>query len=165
MRADGDPVVLSIKNNIMENDLIVRNTIQINAPVAKVWEALTKPEWTKQYMYNCEVQSDWKVGSPVIWKMTHEGKPFVPVKGKVVKIEPGHLLVYTVIDPNVGMEDIPANYLNVKYELHDMGGATLLEVTQDGYEGAANGEKRYQEAVEAGGWDSILAKIKELLEG
>ncbi len=156
---------MGIKNNIMENNLVVRNTIQINAPVAKVWEALTKPEWTKQYMYNCEVQSDWKQGSPVIWKMMHEGKPFIPVKGNVIKIQPGHLLLYTVFDPNVGMEDIPANYLNVQYELIDRAGSTLLEVTQDGYEGAANGEKRYQEAVDAGGWDSILAKIKELLEG
>ncbi len=149
----------------MENSLIVRNTVQIKAPVAKVWEALTRPEWTKQYMYNCEVESDWKEGSPVIWKMEHEGKKLIPVKGMVVKSEPKHLLIYTVIDPNAGMEDIPANYLNVRYELHEMGDETLLEVTQDGYEGAANGEKRYQEAVEAGGWDSILAKIKELLEG
>jgi uncharacterized protein YndB with AHSA1/START domain len=149
----------------MENNLVVRNTIQIEAPVAKVWEVLTKPEWTKQYMYDCEVESDWKPGSPVIWKMMHEGKQFIPVKGNVVKIQPGHLLLYTVFDPNAGMEDIPANYLNVQYELIDRAGSTLLEVTQDGYEGAANGEKRYQEAVDAGGWDSILAKIKELLEG
>ena len=149
----------------MEKTMIVRNTVSIKAPVAKVWEALTHSEWTKQYMYNCTVESDWKVGSPVVWKMEHEGKEFIPVKGKVVSIEPEHLLVYTVIDPNVGMEDIPANYLNVQYELIPMGEETLLEVTQDGYEHAANGEKRYEEAVEAGGWDSILAKIKELLEG
>ena len=149
----------------MENKLIVRNTVQIKAPAAKIWAALTQPEWTKQYMYSCEVESDWKPDSPVIWKMEHEGKKIIPVKGKVVKIEPGHLLIYTVIDPNAGMEDIPANYLNVQYELIPMGEETLLEVTQSGYEHAANGEKRYQEAQEAGGWDSILAKIKELLEG
>jgi uncharacterized protein YndB with AHSA1/START domain len=153
------------KNIVMENKMIVRNTVPIKAPVAKVWEALTRAEWTKQYMYNCEVDSDWKPGSPVIWKMMHEGKEFIPVKGKVVTIEPGRRLVYTVIDPNAGMEDIPANYLQVQYELIDMGEETLLEVTQDGYEHAANGEKRYQEAVEGGGWASILARIKELLEG
>lgn len=149
----------------MENIMVVRNTVQIKAPVAKVWEALTRPEWTRQYMYNCEVDSDWKPGSPVLWKMMYEGTTIIPVKGKVVTIEPEHLLVYTVIDPNAGMEDIPANYLNVRYELIKMGDETLLEVTQDGYEHAANGEKRYEEAQEAGGWESILAKIKELLEG
>jgi len=149
----------------MSDNLSIRNTIQIAAPAAKVWEALTSPEWTRQYMYSCEVESDWKEGSPVIWKMAHEGKRIIPVKGIVLKIDPGHLLVYTVIDPNAGMEDIPANYLNVTYELIPMGDQTLLEVTQDGYEHAANGEKRYQDALEGGGWDSILAKIKELLEG
>lgn len=149
----------------MSDNLIIRNTIQIAAPAAKVWEALTSPEWTRQYMYSCEVESDWKEGSPVIWKMEHEGKRIIPVKGIVLKIQPEHLLVYTVIDPNAGMEDIPANYLNVTYELIPMGEETLLEVTQDGYEHAANGEKRYQDALDGGGWDSILAKIKELLEG
>src|ERR1700737_3517823 len=105
----------------MENTMIVRNTVQIKAPVAKVWEALTKSKWTQQYMFGCEVESDWKEGSPVIWKMMHEGKKIIPVKGKVIKIEPGRLLIYSVIDPNVGMEDIPANYLHVQYELIPMG--------------------------------------------
>lgn len=148
----------------MSKELKVVSTILIQAPIQKVWEAMTESEYTRKYMFNCSVETDWKPGSPVVWKMQHEGQEFIPVTGTLLAIDPGHSLTYTVIDPNVGMEDIPANYLHVTYELSEEGGATRLTVTQDGYERAANGEKRYQEAVDAGGWDSILAVIKELLE-
>jgi uncharacterized protein YndB with AHSA1/START domain len=157
----------------MEKEMIVRNSIRIEAPMGKVWDSLTQPEWTKQYMYNCEVVSDWKPGSAVIWRMDYEGKEFVPVTGRVLKIIPGQFLQYTVFDPNAAMEDIPANHLHVTYELSEeenegadgeKGKTTLLNVTQEGYERAANGEQRYEEATSSGGWDSILCKIKSLLE-
>ena len=31
----------------------------------KLWEALTSVEFTRRYWFNTEVQSDWKVGSPI----------------------------------------------------------------------------------------------------
>ena len=148
----------------MPQEMKIENTIRINAPMEKVWEALTEPEWTKKYMFNCAVESDWKPGSPVLWKMQHEGKEIIPVKGNVEEIIPGRLLKYSVIDPGMGIPDIPENYLHVTYSLSEADGQTALEVIQDGYEHAARGKERYEEAVQAGGWDSILAVIKGLLE-
>jgi uncharacterized protein YndB with AHSA1/START domain len=148
----------------MSKEMKVENTVQINAPMAKVWEALTESFWTKQYMFNCSVESDWKQGSPVIWKMQHEGQEIIPVKGHVEEIVPGSRLKYSVIDPGMDIPDIPENYLHVTYILTQAGGQTELKVIQDGYEHAAKGDERYQEAVNAGGWSSILAVIKELLE-
>ncbi|MBN8852143.1 MAG: hypothetical protein BGO55_00155 [Sphingobacteriales bacterium 50-39] len=148
----------------METVMKVENTVQIKASVDRVWAALTEPEWTKKYMFNCAVDSDWKVGSPVLWKMQHEGKEIIPVKGFVEEIVPGKLLRYSVIDPNMGIPDIPENYLHVTYALSEMKGGTELKVAQGGYEHAAKGKDRYEEAVKAGGWSSILAVIKELLE-
>lgn len=148
----------------MEKEMKVDNTIRIKAPVDSVWAALTEPEWTKKYMFNCAVDSDWKVGSPVLWKMEHEGKEIIPVKGHVEEIVPGRLLKYSVIDPNMGIPDIPENYLHVTYALSGTNEGTELKVTQDGYEHAARGKERYEEAVKAGGWSSILEVIKKLLE-
>jgi len=145
--------------------MIVKSVITINAPVAKVWDALVNPEQTKKYMFGCETVSDWKVGSPLLWQMEYEGKPFIPVKGNIVKIEPGKLLVYTVIDPNSGMADIPENYLDVEYALTEANGQTTLTVTQSGFEGAAEGEKRYKDTYNNGeGWNPILVQIKALVE-
>ena len=70
----------------MNNPLIVKNSITINVPVSKVWDALTNPEQTKKYMFGCQALSDWKKGSPLRWEMIYEGEPFVAVKGNIVEI-------------------------------------------------------------------------------
>jgi uncharacterized protein YndB with AHSA1/START domain len=145
--------------------LLVKNTITIQAPALQVWKTLTSPEETKKYMFGCETVSDWKKGSPLLWKMQHEGKELVAVKGNIVAIEPGKYLEYTVIDPNSGMKDVPENYLTVCYQLSEENGNTVLTVTQGDYNTVADGEKRYQEAYNNGqGWSPILDQIKLLLE-
>ncbi len=46
-------------------EFIVKKKVAINAESSIVWDALTNPEKTKEYFFNCEVFSDWKVGSPI----------------------------------------------------------------------------------------------------
>ena len=150
----------------MSQPLIVKNTITINAPAAAVWDALVNPEKTKVYMFGCETVSDWQVGGPLIWQMEYEGKPFIPVKGEIVKLYPNQLLEYTVIDPNsTTVPDVPENYLNVTYLLEETDGQTQLTVTQGDYSHVADGEKRYRETYNNGeGWNPILVQIKALVE-
>ena len=145
--------------------LVVENTISINAPIDTVWDVLTKPEQTKKYMFGCETVSDWKPGSPLLWRANYEGKDTVFVKGNIITIQPPVLLTYTVIDPHADMPDIPDNYLNVTYQLVQQDGITTLTVTQDGFEKAADGEKRYNDTYNNGdGWNPILVEIKKVAE-
>lgn len=145
--------------------LIVKNSININAPISKVWDALTNPEQTKKYMFGCETVSDWKVGSPLLWKGYYDGKETVFVKGIILEIQPNRILKYTVFDPNASYPDIPENHLNVTYELTEQGERTILTVLQDGFENAAEGEKRYKDVYNNGeGWNPILVAIKKLIE-
>jgi len=145
--------------------LIVKNAISINAPVLHVWDALVNPEQTKKYMFGCETVSDWKKGSPLLWKMSYEGNEIIPVKGIILDIIPTRLLKYTVIDPNATYPDIPENYLNVTYELEEKEGVCTLTVSQDGFEDAADGEKRYKDVYNNGeGWNPILVEIKKIVE-
>ncbi|HVB03010.1 MAG TPA: SRPBCC domain-containing protein [Chitinophagaceae bacterium] len=148
----------------MSNPLFVKNNITIQAPASRVWDALTNPLMTKKYMFGCETVSDWKPGSPLLWKLIHEGREMIAVKGKVVDIIPGKHLAYTTIDPNAAMEDIPENYLTVTYDLNAENGQTVFVVTQGDYAIVGNGEKRYLEAIASGGWASILMEIKKLVE-
>jgi uncharacterized protein YndB with AHSA1/START domain len=146
-------------------NLQLKNSISINAPSDKVWDALTNPEQTKKYMFGCETVSDWKPGSPLLWRMQHEGKELVAVKGNIVDIKPGKFLAYTTIDPNSTIDDKPENYLTVTYELTDEKESTLLTVTQGDYSKVADGERRYKEAYNNGeGWNPILVEIKKLVE-
>jgi uncharacterized protein YndB with AHSA1/START domain len=141
-------------------ELTVRKSVTLNADACKVWDALTNPQLTKHYMYNCEVISDWKVGSPLIWKGAEDGKEYV--KGNIVSIDPGRRLQFTTFDPNSEMKDTAANYTTVTYELKAENGTTELTVSQGDFSKVADGEKRYQHTV--GGWDLALKGLKELLE-
>lgn len=145
--------------------LLVKNTITINAPVTKVWDALINPEKTKKYMFGCETVSDWKEGSTLLWKGEYKGKEMIFVKSNIIAIKPEKFLMYTTIDPNSAIDDISENYLTVTYELSEEYGCTILNVTQGDYSTVAEGERRYKEAYNNGeGWNPILIEIKKLVE-
>ena len=148
----------------MEQQLIVTNSIIIDAPATRVWDALVNPEQTKKYMFGCETVSDWQVGSPLLWKGVFDGQELVAVRGHIVQIEPETFLAYTTIDPNSAIDDRPENYLTVTYALTADSGQTRLTVTQGDYATVAEGQKRYNETVEGGGWEPILLEIKTLVE-
>ena len=149
----------------MSKGLFVKNSIVINAPASKVWDALVNPEKTKQYMFGCETVSDWKKGSSLLWKAMYEGKEMVFVKGDIVEIKPEKLLIYTTIDPNSTIDDVSENYLQITYELIPQNGNTLLKVEQGDYSTVAEGEKRFKDSSNNGeGWNPILVEIKKLVE-
>ena len=145
----------------MKTELAVVKIVRLDADIARVWEALTSPALTKKYLFGCEVISEWAIGSSIIWKGSREGQESVFVKGKVVRIVPGRLLQFTTFDPHSGLEDVPANYTTVTFQLSPEGRHTLLYVRQGDYAGVANGEKRYSETV--GAWDFALKGLKDLL--
>jgi uncharacterized protein YndB with AHSA1/START domain len=149
----------------MSQPMIVRSSIHIQAPAAKVWKALTDAEITKQYMFGCAALSDWKVGSPLLWKGTFNGIEVVAVKGTVVDIQPNKVLSFTTFDPNSTLEDIPENYVTATYTLTETKGETLLEVSQGDFSTVADGERRYAETYNNGeGWTPILREIKKIVE-
>lgn len=146
--------------------LVIKNTIHINAPAAKIWDVLVNPEQTQKYMFGCETVSDWKEGSSLKWKALWEEKEMVFVTGSILHINKPKHLAYTVFDPNNSdMADIPENYLTVTYDLTEENGQTTLTVTQGDYNKVAEGEKRYKESYNNGeGWNPILVQIKKIAE-
>ena len=138
------------------------NEITINASLDKVWDLLVNPKLTPEYMYTCAIETDFAESSPVLWRGIHD--QVVYVSGFMTSFSPKTKMVYTVIDPNADYAQTPENHLTVIYELSESDSTTILKVTQSGYETAANGKERYDEAVAGGGWTGILEKIKEMAE-
>ena len=133
--------------------------------MAKVWDVLVNPEQTKKYMFGCETLSNWQVGDALLWRGELDGKPIVFVKGSIVEINHGSYLAYTTFDPNnTAMADVPENYLTVSYTLEDRDGKTELTITQGDYTKVADGQKRFEDAMEAGGWEGILEQIQILAQ-
>lgn len=142
---------------------IISNTLTLDATPEKVWSLLTEPAYVKKYMYNSDLVTDWQPGQPVIFKGSYQGQEMVFVKGNVVESVPYSLLSYTVFDPNANYTDEPWNYLTVTYKLESVGNQTQLTITQGDYTKVQDGEKRYEDSANAGGWSSILEKIRELV--
>ena len=96
-------------------------TVTIDAPRAKVWDALTNPAKVKQYMHGTDMSTDWTAGGPIIWRGEWKGHSYED-KGTVLAFEPERLLRYTHWSPMGGSEDKPENYHTVTYELIEEGG-------------------------------------------
>lgn len=141
------------------SQFVVKKEISIRALPEQVWRALTDPQKTKEYFFNCEVHSDWKVGSDITFK----GKILlikpIEMHGTITKIQPGKLLQYTLKNEVDG--DKPASTSTVTDEIRSYNGETILSITDDvGQEEGA--EERYEKSQK--GWDKILEGLKEFVE-
>ena len=141
----------------MGKEIIARASITIRAPVAKVWDALVKPEIIKQYMFGTAVASDWKEGSPITWKGEWKGKAYQD-KGVIKRINPPRLLQYTHFSPLTGEPDKPENYHTVTVELSEDPAGTRVVLAQDNN---ANEEAREHSETN---WKMMLEGLKKLLE-
>jgi len=142
----------------MDNKYVAKATITINAPASRVWDALTQPDLIKQYLFGTEVTTDWRVGSPITYQGTWEGKAYKD-KGKVLQVEPGKLLVSTFWSSLSGLPDVPENYQTVRYELSAEGSGTRLTIIQD------NNATQEEANHSAQNWKFVLDGIKKILEG
>ena len=141
----------------MSANLIAKASTSISAPASRVWEALTNPEIIKQYLFGTQAVSDWKEGSSLEFKGEWEGKKYLD-KGIILKSEPEKLFQYTYLSSFSNLPDLPENYANVTYELHEDDGETMLIVKQ---ENVANEEARKHSEKN---WEYVLKTLKDLLE-
>jgi uncharacterized protein YndB with AHSA1/START domain len=141
----------------VKGTFVATSHIEIAAPAATVWRALTTPEMIKQYMFGTEATSDWKVGSAITYKGVWQGKPYED-KGTILEFVPNQLLKSTYWSGMSGLEDKPENYSTVAYSLTEKGGRTTLTVTQD------NNLTKESATHSEGNWKMVLEGLKALIE-
>lgn len=131
-------------------DQVYKTTL--DATPEQVWDAITQPEFTKQYWFGNYNVSDWKKGSD----FTHtndEGKIYHV--GKVLEVDPPRLLVISW--HNEGDHD---DVSNVRFEISAKGGHSELTIIHgDFIDGSA------MAARVGGGWPKVVANLKAFLEG
>jgi uncharacterized protein YndB with AHSA1/START domain len=121
----------------------------------KLWDALTKPEFTKAYWFGMRQDCDWKAGSP--WKLIFaDGK--VADAGSVVEIDRPRRLVLSW--RNEFMPEMKAEgATRATIELEPAGETVKLTVTHE----IDRDNSKFIGAV-ANGWPKILSSLKSLLE-
>ena len=141
----------------MDKNLIARASVTINAPSAKVWDALVNPEAIKHYMFGAKVVSDWHEGSPIVWKGEWQGKPYED-KGVILQFRPGQTIQYSHFSPLSGLPDKPENYHTVTIELSAEGNQTRISLAQD------NNPTEQARAHSEKNWGMMLTALKKFLE-
>lgn len=121
----------------------------------KLWQALTDPDFTRQYWAECWQDCDWKQGAS--WKlMIPDGR--VGDSGEVLEIDPPRRLVLRWRNeflPEMREEGDS----RLTYELEPVGESVKLTLTHE----IDRENSKLLEGVSQG-WPHILASLKSLLE-
>ena len=139
--------------------MIMQDTIYVTyiaTSAEKLWEALTGAEFTRQYFFGRSIESDWKVGSDIVYRMP-DGR--VDVQGNILACDPPRLLKFTWHVVWLGPSQ-PQPGTIVSYTIEPAGETvrlTMLEEHPDGIE---------EKFLEGGrhGWPIILSGLKSLME-
>jgi uncharacterized protein YndB with AHSA1/START domain len=141
----------------MPENLAAEAGVTIKGSLSQVWDALINPDKIKQYMFGATVESEWRVGSPIIWKGQWKGKPFED-KGRILEIQQGKRLRYSHFSPLSGAPDRPENYHTVTIALGGPDGAIHVDLSQDNNPS----EKARDESRR--NWSMMLDGLKKTVE-
>jgi uncharacterized protein YndB with AHSA1/START domain len=130
-------------------------TTYIKTTPEKLWNALTNPEFIKQYWFGALCESDWKAGSP--WKLCFPDGQTADA-GEIVESVPSKRLA--IKWRNEWKPDFKAEgYSHCIFEIEPVDGAMKLTVTHS----IDKAPSKFIEAVSAG-WPKVLSNLKSLLE-
>lgn len=138
-------------------DLTTARSVRIDAPVERVWEALTTPDLIERWFFGVRTETDWTPGSPIVHRGEWQGRPYED-KGRIVRIEPPTLLVHTHWSAMSGTPDRAEHYQEVAWALEERDGATELTVSE------RNLPSEEAKGVSEQSWETVLANLKSLLE-
>ncbi|WP_031527922.1 SRPBCC domain-containing protein [Dyadobacter crusticola] len=141
----------------MNRKLIATTSTSIYASPSDVWKALIDPEIVKKYMNGAEIDSEWHVGSPILFTGQFEGRTYVD-KGTILEIIPERVLSYSFWSPLAGVEDYEDNYAHVTYHISAYDDETTLTITQD------NLDTEDAVVTAEGHWMRVSKEIKRILE-
>lgn len=133
------------------------STIFFNAPIEKVWNALTQPALVKQWQYGSDLITDWIIGNEIRFRNEWEGQVFEQW-GTVLEVIPNQKIKYSLFFPRPELEDKPENYFIMSYILTEENQKVKLEILQeDNRPGAIQEEPQGEE-------NPILQGLKALIE-
>jgi uncharacterized protein YndB with AHSA1/START domain len=131
--------------------------ILIDAEIEDVWDVLVNPRKAGELFWGSTVESDFKVGSPIVWKGTWDGKPFED-RGIIKEMRKGEVLQYTHWSTAAPVPtEKERNLITVRLQKRPNG----VQVTFQHENIASLSMKEHSEGM----WKQLLGKLKELAEG
>jgi len=132
-------------------------SITINAPTVKVWQAITDPEIVKQWFFGTTVESNWQAGEPIVFRGEWNDQAYED-KGIIKQIEPNKILEYTHLSSRTGQSDVPENYETIQFELTETNNQTTMYIHEENLPSIEARDKSI------GIWKTVLGNLKKMVE-
>ena len=127
----------------------------IRTTPGKLWEALTEPQFIRQYWFGISIECGWEKGSP--WKMARPDGSLTD-SGEILEIDPPRRMVIRWL--NEWKPELKAEGMSrCTIELEPIDNAVKLTITHE----IDRPDSDFIRAV-SGGWPRILSNLKSLLE-
>jgi uncharacterized protein YndB with AHSA1/START domain len=127
----------------------------VDASADEVWRALTTPQTVKSFFFGAQVDSDFRVGSPIRFRGEFKGKAYED-HGEILAADAGRRLSFSHFSPLSGAPDSPANYHVVTYDLAPEGKATKVTLTQSNLGGGVKPSDVEHRAEYEKNWAMVL---------
>ena len=138
-------------------DFIATAGADVDTPPSQVWTVLTDSRRLGEVMFGSQIITDWRVGSPILFRGEWEGRKFED-KGVIDELTEPRRIRMQHYSPLSGLADIPENYHHVTFDLEPLGDSsrTRVTITQDG-----NAD---QDAADhsAANWQTMLESLQKV---
>lgn len=134
-------------------DQVIYAVVYIRTSREMLWRALTDPNMTEQYWGQTRIESDWRIGTKILYRRMGE----LTDEHIIEAVEPGERLVHT-FRPLIGefAHEAPSR---VSMNIESRGDVARLTIVHDNFPP----ESKVFSACRSG-WPRILSNLKSLLE-
>ncbi len=140
---------------------IVEKQIEIAAPVARVWQALTDSRQFGEW-FLVKLEGPFVAGLPVGGQLTFPGYEHVRMEVVVKAIEPESYFSYTwhpyAVDPNVDYSKETPTL--VEFRLKETAGGTSVTVTESGFQKLPAARRDIALLRNEAGWQQQLGNLR-----
>ena len=143
---------------------IITKEIELVAPPARVWQALTDHRAFGEW-FRVQLDSPFVVGEMSSGQVTYPGYEHLRWEARVRSMEPETLFAFTwhpyAIDPKIDYANEPPTL--VEFRLQPTAHGTLLRLTESGFDEIPGDRRREAFRMNEGGWTEQMKNIERYL--
>jgi uncharacterized protein YndB with AHSA1/START domain len=144
---------------------VIEKRINIDAPVSRVWRALTDHEEFGTW-FRVKLDGPFVPGRVSRGRITYPGYEHLTWEATVETMEPERLFSFTwhpyAVDPDIDYSSEPTTLVEFTLEAKD--GGTLLTVTETGFDAIPKDRRFEAYRMNEGGWTAQMDNVRRHVE-
>jgi uncharacterized protein YndB with AHSA1/START domain len=144
---------------------LIEKRIELNAPVSRVWRALTDYREFSEW-FRVKLDGPFMPGEISAGHITYPGYEHLKWEAAVQKMEPERLFSFTwhpyAVDPKIDYSNEPATLVEFRLEPKDKG--TVLYLTESGFDALPKDRRFEAFRMNEDGWTEQMTNIENHLK-